>query len=469
MRTATPVPSHDRLADRLRRGMRGEVVVPGDPRYDDARTVFNGAIDRRPAVIARCRDVEDVVAVLAAARDSGLPLAVRGGGHSMAGLSVCDGGIVLDLAPLRRIAINAERGVVVAGAGLRLGELDRETQRFGLAVPAGTISDTGLAGLALGGGQGWLMRRHGLTIDNLLGAEVVTADGRVLHVSADVDPDLFWALRGGGGNFGVVTSFTFRAHRVSVVLGGLMAFDGARTAEVLAASRELMRDASDDLTVFNVPMTAPPHGPFPPALQGRPALGLGLCHIGPDDIAAAEVARFRALGPDLDLVGPMPYAALQSMLDETAPPGRGYVNTSVQLDDLSDGAIGVLVDAMRHAPGPFAHVLVPTLGGAVARIAPEATAYPHRSSPYLAWCVSAWLPADDAAEADRHAAWARAVRLALRPYGDGVYVNALGTETDRLGEAYGPNLARLREVKRRFGPANLFRRNANILPAAVDG
>lgn len=180
-------------------------------------------------------------------------------------------------------------------------------------------------------------------------------------------------------------------------------------------------------------------------------------------------ARNGSSPPYDDLVGPLPYAALQSMLDDTAPPGRGYVNTSVQLDDLSDGAIEVLVDAMRDAPGPFAHVLVPTLGGAVARVAPGATAYPHRSSPYLAWCVSSWLPADDAAEADRHAAWARAVRLALRPYGNGVYVNALGTETDRLGEAYGPNLARLRAIKRRFDPANLFRRNANILPATLDG
>jgi FAD/FMN-containing dehydrogenase len=443
----------------------GQLLAPGDAEYDEARIPWNADIDRRPVLIARCEDNDDVVGAIAAARAAGLPLAVRGGGHSASGHSVAEGGVVIDLSRMKRVAIDADRRIVRAGAGLLLGELDAETQRFGLAVPAGTISHTGIAGLTLGGGLGWLMRRHGLTVDNLIGAELVTAEGEVVEVDGDRHPDLLWGLRGGGGNFGVVTSFTYRAHPVGpIVTGGLLVFPAERGVEALAGMRDVMATVSDDLTTFGVVLTAPPHAPFPPELQGRPVVALGVCHIGDPEAAAAELAPLRAMGPALDLVGPMPFTALQSMIDETAPHGRGNYQSGLQLADLPDEAARRAIAAVSAAPSPFSHILFPAMGGAVARVAPDATAYPHRSSPYMAWVVTEWLLPDHANAREVNRSWVRATRESLGPFGHGVYVNALGDEPDRLGEAYGPNLPRLRELKRRWDPTNVFRLNVNIDP-----
>jgi FAD/FMN-containing dehydrogenase len=445
----------------------GDLITPRDRRYERARTTWNAGIERFPAVVARCVDPHDVAVAIRAARELELPLAVRGGGHSAAGHSSCDGGIVIDLSPLKQVSVDPERRIVRAGAGLLLGELDRETQRFGLAVPAGTVSHTGVAGLTLGGGLGWLMRRYGLTVDNLLGAEVVTADGRILDVSEQEHPDLLWALRGGGGNFGVVTSFTFQAHPVGpIVTGGMLAFPIERTHEVLSASRALVAEAPDELTVFGVLITAPPHEPFPPQLQGRPVVIVALCHVGGEQAAAADVAPLRALGPALDLVGPMPFMALQAMIDDTAPPGRGNHSGGLQLPDLSEQVVSVLVERFAQATSPFAHVILPSLGGAVARVPADATAFPHRAAPYMAWIVTEWL-LEDAERASDHRAWVRATRDALSGLGSGVYVNALSDDPQLIGQAYGVNLPRLRELKRRFDPDNVFRLNANIEPAAA--
>jgi FAD/FMN-containing dehydrogenase len=443
----------------------GELITPADPRYDEARMTWNAGMQKRPGLIAQAATPEDVAAAVVFARAHELPVAVRGGGHSVAGHSTVEGGLVIDLSLMKQVSIDADRNIVRAGAGLLLGELDQETQRLGLAVPAGTVSHTGVAGLTLGGGLGWLMRRHGLTVDNLLAAQVVTAAGEIVDVSADNHSDLFWALRGGGGNFGVVTSFTYQAHPVGpIVTGGMFAFPFSRGAEVLTAVRTLIAEASDDLTIFAVIATAPPHDPFPVEFQGQPVVLIAVCHIGEGDSAAAELAPIRDLAPAADLVGPMPFAALQSMIDETAPHGRGNHSGAVQLPALSDEVIGELLATFASVTSPFAHIIIPTLGGAVARVAPDATAFPHRSAPFMAWIVTEWL-LEDEDRAEQHRSWVRTTRDALSRFGSGVYVNALSDDPELLRHAYGTNLPRLREIKRRWDPENLFRLNANITPA----
>ena len=450
-------------------GFTGELVEHGHAEYEQARRVWNGSIDRHPAGVARCRDAEDVAATVRASVDLGLPLAVRGGGHSIAGLSTVDHGIVADLSGMRRVAVDpVERRAFVDGGAL-LGDLDRATQEHGLAVPAGQVSHTGVAGLTLGGGVGYLMRKHGLTIDSLLSCELVTAGGDAVRASADDNPDLFWALRGGGGNFGVVTRFEFALHEVGpLVNAGVLVFPFERAAEVLRASRELMAGAPDELTIHEILITIPCHEPFPPDLQGRRAAMLVVAHVGGEEKARSDIEPLRELGPAFDLVGPMPFLALQSMIDDDTRHGLGHSSKSHWLGGFEDDLIDVLVEQFERATSPLAHLITARMGGAVERVPAAATAFAHRSAANLLWIINLWE--DTSADPGPHRAWVNEVLEATRPYSTGgVYVNGLDDEDGpaRVRAAYGDGtFARLQGVKRDWDPDNVFRLNQNIPPAS---
>jgi FAD/FMN-containing dehydrogenase len=360
------------------------------------------------------------------------------------------------------VEVDPVRRIARVGGGALLGALDRATQRHGLAVTAGQVSHTGVAGLTLGGGIGWLMRKHGLTIDNLLAAHVVTADGACVRAAADEHPDLFWALRGGGGNFGVVTRFDFRLHRVGpIIIGGSLVFPLGRAEEALAASRAVMAEAPDDLTIFEALVTAPPQAPFPGRLQGRPVLSVGVAHLGGEEAARRDLAPLRALQPALDAVGPMPYLALQSMIDDAVPHGRCYHIRGQWLHALDDHAIGAVVDALRSATPPFDHIVMCRLGGAVARVPEDATAFARRDAGHYAMAVGAW----ERGPSEPHVAWVRGLSDALAPSASGGgYVNEIGDQPARTGYTDAA-WERLVRVKRQWDPENVFRLNANIPPA----
>ena len=440
------------LADALRaHGFVGRLVEPGDAGYHDARKAWNGALDRWPAAVAYASDADDVAAAIRAARAAEQPFAIRAGGHSVSGRSVRDGALCIDLRALAGVEVDAERRHVRVGGGALLGELDAATQAHGLAVPGGQISHTGVGGLTLGGGLGWLMRHHGLTVDSMVGAEVVLADGRMVRASAEEHPDLFWALRGGGGDFGVVTRFEFHAHRVGpTVLAGMLVYPWGRAKEAMRAARELMDGAPDPLTVFAVLATAPPEAPFPPQLQGRPAAVIGVAWSG--DLAEGErVLEPLRTGcpPALDLVAPMPYMALQSMLDQTAPPGWHYYDRLHYVEEVSDGLIDILVAALERAPTPQSHIITGWLGGAIDRVPPGATAFGHREARAETWLIGCSPEAPVEPVRD----WVRAAHEAIAPYATGAtYVNAL--EAGRpVQDAFRDDvLARLVATKRRYDP-----------------
>jgi FAD/FMN-containing dehydrogenase len=452
------------------RGFTGQMVDPGHPDYEEARRVWSGSIDRHPAAVARCSDSEDVAAAITAARALGLPLAVRGGGHSMAGHSTCDGGIVVDLSPMRAVSVDPVARLARVSGGALLGDLDGATQQHGLAVPAGQVSHTGVAGLTLGGGVGYLMRAHGLTIDSLSSAELVTAEGESVRASHGENEDLFWALRGGGGNFGVVTEFEFELHEVGPMINaGVLVFPYERAGEVLRASRELMAGAPDELTVHEILITLPRHDPFPAHLQGTRAAMLVIAHVGSEEQARADVQPLRDLGPSFDLLGPMPFMALQTMIDWDTRHGLGHYSKSHWLAGFEDGLIDTLVERMPQSPSPLSHVITARMGGAIERVAPGDTAFAHRSAANLLWVIGLW---EDATEpVDAHREWVNSIIDAARPYSTGgVYVNAIEDDEgpERVVSAYGAEtFARLREVKRRWDPENIFRLNANIPPAAA--
>jgi FAD/FMN-containing dehydrogenase len=447
-----------------------DVVAPEDPTYDEARRVWNGLIDRHPALIARPSDAAEVARAIAHARGEELPIAVRCGGHSVPGHSSIDGGLVIDLsAHLGAVRVDAHTRRVRVGGGALLGALDRATQQHGLVVPSGHISHTGVGGLTLGGGTGWLMRRYGLTIDSLRSAVIVTADGDVLRVSHDEHADLFWALRGGGGNFGVVTEFEFEAHPLGTELvAGMLVYPLAQAREVLGFVREWMEGAPEELTSFPVFITAPPQPPFPPELHGTPVLAVGVAYAGAleEGIRALEPLR-RFAEPALDAAGPVPWLALQTMLDASVPHGLHNYNRAEWLDELSDDAIKTLVDHVARISSPLSQVILARMGGAVAGVPADATAFPHREARNLLWLISAWRPDEDA---EAHLRWAHELRDALTPYtAGGVYVNALGDEpAERVRSAYGSNWQRLSEIKRQYDPDNIFHHNANIQPATPE-
>ena len=453
---------------RLRAIVAGEVLAPGDPGYDQGRRVWNGSIDRHPAAIVRCTAVDDVVATVEAATTTGLPLAVRGGGHNVAGFGTCDGGIVADLSGLRGVVVDPVGRTARAGGGARWGDVDAATGAFGLAVTGGQVSTTGIGGLTLGGGIGWLMRKYGLACDNLLSAEVVLADGRVVTATADNQhADLFWGLRGGGGNFGVVTSFEYRLHPVRSVLAGAVLHPRSGTAELLHLFRDFATDAPDEVS-SQFGLWTPVGDAVPPQVAGMGQVaGIEGCWCGQLDDGEKALAPVREFGdPLVDDFAVMPYPALQKLLDPGAPFGMQNYAKAEYLRDLSDDAIAAIADAAASVPSPASQLYVTHLGGAVSRVGEEETAFSHRAAPYLVNILSIWV---DPAEWDEHVEWARAAWASLRPFSTGgAYVNFLGDEgLDRVRRAYSPSTyARLVEVKRRYDPTNLFVLNQNIPPTA---
>jgi FAD/FMN-containing dehydrogenase len=439
-------------------GFVGRVIDPGDPGYDTARFGWNAAIDRRPAAVACATDADDVSAAIGAARAAGLPFTIRGGGHSVSGRSVVDGALCIDLRQMNRVEVDPARGVVRVGGGALLGELDAATQEHGLAVPAGQVSHTGVAGLTLGGGLGWLMRHHGLTIDSLLAADVVLASGDIVRASDSEHPDLFWALRGGGGDFGAVVSFEFRLHRVGpLVLAGMLAYPWESAREALRASRDLMEGAPPELTIFDVLLTAPPGPPFPEDLQGRRVAVVSVAWSG--DLAEGErvLAPLRAACPAaLDLVGPMPYVALQTMLDQTAPPGWRFYDRLHYLPEVSDGFIDSIVEGFESVPTPQSHVVTGWMGGAIDRVAPGETAFGHRDARAFTWMIgcSGEEPLGPVVDWVRRL-WDDTAGFAR----EGVYVNALDNGRS-VRDAYADEIwERLVEIKRRYDPDGVFAGN----------
>jgi FAD/FMN-containing dehydrogenase len=452
------------LAD-LDTSFRGGLVRPGDPDYDRHRRIWNGSIDRRPALIARCAGVADVMAAVKFGRRSGLPVAVRGGGHSFPGLSMCDGGLVIDLSPMRGIRVDPEARTARAQAGVLLGELDRETQAFGLAVPAGIVTHTGLAGLTLGGGIGWLMRRYGLTIDQLLAVDMVTADGEFVKASEEENADLFWGVCGGGGNFGIVTEFEFRLNPVGpIVVSGPILWPMDQSPEVLRFYRDWIKDAPDELTTIVVHRHAPPLPVVPPELHGKPVVAVICCYAGPVEEGERVVRPMKEFGsPLLDLCGPQPFVALQSMFDPSFPQGWWYYFRSCNLAELSDDVIDIIADRALQMTSPLTAFPIFQLGGAISRVGEEATAYTGRGAGHTV-NINATTATRDGFDEERE--WSRSFWSALAPYHTNVYVNFLMEEgEDRIRQAYGQEkLDRLQGLKRTYDPDNFFRLNQNIAP-----
>src|SRR3954468_2375639 len=447
------------LAGALRAGgFVGRVVEPGDADYDEARAGWNGAIDRRPAAVAYASDADDVAAAIRAARATGTRLTVRSGRHSISGRSVADEALCIDLRGLRRIDVDPPARLVRGGGGALLGELDAATQEHGLAVPAGQISHTGVGGLTLGGGMGWLMRHHGLTIDSLLAVDVVLADGRQGRASEDEHPDPFWALRGGGGDFAAVSSFTFRGHPVGpMILGGMLLHTFDQAGEALRAMRALMENAPAELTIFAALITAPPHAPFPPQLQGKRALAVAIAWSGDPAEGERVLAPLRSTSaPALDLVGPMPYVALQTMLDATAPHGWQFYDRQHYLPEVSDEFIDELLAGFERSPTPQSHVMTAWMGGAIDRVEPGATAFGHRDAHALTGIIGCSVEDPLGPVSD----WVRQVWEDTRRFAaGGVYVNALDAGRP-VREAYRDDVyERLVEIKRRYDPTGAFSGN----------
>jgi FAD/FMN-containing dehydrogenase len=447
------------LANALRaHGFVGRVVEPDHADYDDARAIFNGAIDRRPSAVAYATDTDDVAAAVRAATAIGFPFTVRGGSHSISGQSLRDGALCLDLRALNTVSVDPSTRAVRVGGGTLLSELDAATQAHGLAVPAGQISHTGVGGLTLGGGVGWVMRAHGLTIDSLRAAEVVLADGRVVRASENAYADLFWALRGGGGDFGIVTEFEFQAHQVGpTVLAGMFLYPWDAAPAALAASRELIESAPDELMIFDVLLTAPPEPPFPPELQGQRVAAVSVAWVGDLDEGERILAPLReAHPPALDLVEPMPYVALQSMLDATAPPGLRYYTKLHYLDEVSDAYLDTMMQAFETVPTPQSHVVTGWMGAAVDQVAHGATAFGHRGAGAFAWIIGC----SGAEPLQATAQWVRSSWDATLPFAsDGAYVNALDGETP-VRDAYADDVwERLVAIKRRYDPDGVLAGN----------
>lgn len=455
--------SIDALTDKageLAKKLAGQIVRPDHPDYDEARRVHNGLIDKRPALVVRCLGLADIVDAVKLAREHGLTVAVRGGGHNVAGLGTVDGGMVIDLSLMRGIHVDARARTARAQGGMMWNGFNRETQLHGLATTGGVVSSTGIGGLTLGGGLGWLMGKHGLALDNLLSADVVLADGSVVTAAADDNADLFWALRGGGGNFGVAASFAYRLHPVGpAITGGLIAYPFAAAWDVLRHYRDITASLPDEFTVFAGLIHAPDG-------SGTKLVALVLCHCGPlkdGERAARPIKEFGE--PALDAIGPMPYAELNGMLDEGYPRGALNYWKSQFLASLSDDAIRTMIDRFESCPTPMGQLLIEHFHGAVTRVGASDTAFPHRQAGYNMVILGEWMePADN----ERCIAWTRDCYAAMQPYvGSGRYVNYIEADDagDAIAAAYGPNFRRLREIKAKYDPDNFFHVNQNIRPA----
>jgi FAD/FMN-containing dehydrogenase len=448
--------------------LQGELIRPEDSGYDEARAIWNGAHDRRPALIVRCAGVEDVRHSVGFARSEGLEVAVRGGGHSIPGFSTVDGGIVIDLSPMKGIKVDEKKSTVVAEGGLTWGELDAETQKHGLAVTGGLVSTTGVAGFTLGGGIGWLMRKHGLACDNLRSAEIVTADGQAITASADENADLFWGLRGGGGNFGIVTSFEFDLHSVGpTVAAGPIFYPGDDAAEILRRYREIAAELPDEMTTLVNLLTAPPAPFLPEDWHGKKLIAVIGCYAGPSDEGLKAMQPLRELAePVADLFGEMPYVQMQGLIDDLYPRGTKAYMKAGYMSDLDDHAIETLVSHHQdEAIAPSAELHIHHFGGAVARVGDEETAYGERQAPYVLNLLG--FSHDDGGM-EPHSEWANRVYGDLEPsLTGGAYINFLSSEgEERVKAAYGAEkFDRLQALKDRYDPTNLFHLNQTVPPS----
>jgi len=445
----------------------GRLISPEHAEYDRTRVIWNAMIDRRPGLIAQCRNADDVVQAVRFARENRILTAVRGAGHNIAGHSVCEGGLMIDLSPMKSVQVDAARRTVRVEPGVTLGEMDRATQAHGLATPAGINSTTGVAGLALGGGFGWLSRKYGLTLDNLISAEVVTADGEQVRASEGSYPDLFWGIRGGGGNLGVVTAFEFRAHPVGPeVLAGLIVHPFADAPRLLRQYRDCVAQAPDELTVWTVLRKAPPLPFLPVEVHGQMILIFAACYAGPIEEGERALQPLRSLGrPIADGVAPGPFAGWQSAFDPLMTPGMRNYWKSHNFTGLSDGLIDTVLEKVEQLPSAHSEAFIGHLGGAASRVPTEATAYPHRDAMFVLNVHARW---EDAGDDDRCIAWARDCFAAAGPFATGgVYINFMpGDEAERVPAAYGANYQRLAALKREYDPDNLFRLNQNVRPGA---
>jgi FAD binding domain/Berberine and berberine like len=437
----------------FRTDFSGQVFEPQDAGYDEARQIWNASVSKHPRIIARCSGLADVIAAVNFGRTNNLLTAIRGGGHNVGGRALCDDGLVIDLSRMKSVFVDdATRRVRVQG-GATLGDIDRETHVFGLAVPCGIVPKTGIGGLTLGGGVGWLIRKYGMSIDNLLSAQVVTADGKVLAASASQNDDLFWALRGGGGNFGVVTCFEFQAHAVSTVWGGLLLYPREKAVGVIRHFRDYMASAPDELTAYAALL----HGP-----DGSPLVGVIPCYCG--DLADGErvLQPLRKFGnPILDGIQAMPFPTMQSLLGPSFPDGNHNYWKSTLQQELPDDAISAIVEHANRLQSPLSFVVLEYYGGAAGRISSEATAFPHRHLPWDILFIAQWA---DPAQTDAHRDWARSGEEMLRPFSANAHLlSALDIETeDVIKTAFGPNLSRLAAIKKKYDPSNFFRVNHNI-------
>jgi hypothetical protein len=452
----------------LRKSFAGEVSLPGSLPYDEAVRIWNGAVTRRPAVVASCATAEDVVSALGVARREGLEVSVRGGGHNYAGNALCEGGMMIDLTPMKTVAVDVEAQRATCGGGTTWGELDAATQAHGLAVPGGFISHTGVAGLTLGGGIGWLSRLAGLSSDNLVGATVVTADGRVLKASSDENPDLFWAIRGGGGNFGVVTEFEFGLHQVGPLVNlGLFLFSPEHGRDLFRFAREFVRDLPDESQMFLAGLSAPPEPFVPEELQLSPVFGLVVVGLGDAETHQRLIAPIKdSLSPIVELVTPIPYVDLQQMFDASAPWGLHSYEKAIYVDDLTDGVIEAIVEHQAKKMSPLSFVPIFNFGGAFRRVDEEATAFGGSRDTGYVINISATTPSPDEFDAER--SWVRSYWSALLPNatGHGGYVNFMTEyDEDRVRNSYGGKYERLQQIKTAFDPDNVFHLNPNIKPA----
>lgn len=441
----------------LRARLRGEMLLPSDAGYDEARRIYNAMIDRRPAVIVRCGTTDDVVAAVEFAREHNLAVSIKGAGHNVAGNAVCEGGVMVDCSRMKGIEIDTTQRTAKAQAGLTLGDFDKATTARDLFTTMGVVSKTGIAGLTLGGGLGWLMGKFGLACDNLIGAEVVTAEGKVVHASEEENSDLLWGLRGGGGNFGVVTRFDYRLHPVEPLTGGLILHPASELESLLRFYREETAACPDELTLYAAMLTLP---------DGTPACGFGVGYCG--DAASAEnaVAPLRKFGkPIADTVAPVPYVQQQSMLDEGYPPGLYHYWKTSMMTQMSDEAIRVIAEYFRTRPSPLSQIFFEHLHGAASRVAPEATAFAHRGERFNFSVFVIWR---DPQEAEANMAWLQKFWRDMQAhFARGAYVNYLSQEgAERVREAYGPNYERLVTLKQKYDPTNFFRLNQNIAPKA---
>ena len=454
------------VVEMLRSKMRGPVILPDDPDYDEARSIWNAMIDKRPGAIACCSGVADVMHAVQIAKNQDLLVSVRSGGHNIAGNAICDGGLTIDLSTMKSVRVNPDSRRTYVEPGATLGDLDHEAQAFGLATSLGINSTTGVAGLTLGGGFGWLTRKHGMTVDNLVAAEMVTAEGERLRTSAEQNEDLFWAIRGGGGNFGIVTQFEFKLHPVGPeVLSGLIVYPFEQAQSVLKQYREFVDTIPDDLCVWAVLRKAPPLPFLTQEVHGREVVIFAFMHSGDMDEGKRLIEPLRHFGESYgEHIGPSPFAGWQQGFDPLLTPGARNYWKSHNFAELSDGAIDSIIEYASRLPSPHCEIFIALLGGEASRVAPEATAYAHRDTKFVLNVHGRW---EDSQQDTECVSWSREFFEAAKPYAmGGVYVNFMTEEeTDRIGEAYGPNYERLARMKQKYDPQNLFHLNQNIKPA----